>query len=68
MYFIPAFQFWVWLVLPETKNATLEDMDRVFKSHTGAEDGAMLAQAQREVGLLDLIGRDVIDQGEMEKV
>lgn len=26
-------------------------MDRVFNSHTGAEDAAMLAQARREVGL-----------------
>ncbi|PSR82790.1 quinate permease [Coniella lustricola] len=50
---------WVWLVLPETKNATLEDMDRVFKSHTGAEDAAMLAEAQRDVGLLDFLDRGV---------
>ncbi|ORY63921.1 quinate permease [Pseudomassariella vexata] len=48
---------WVWLVLPETKNATLEDMDRVFGSKTGAEDLVMLAQAQRDVGLLDYLGR-----------
>ncbi|KAK6822840.1 hypothetical protein PG987_014385 [Apiospora arundinis] len=46
---------WVWFVLPETKNATLEDMDRVFGSHTGAEDAAMLALAQRDVGLLDFV-------------
>jgi hypothetical protein len=26
-------------------------MDRVFNSHTGAEDASMLAQARREVGL-----------------
>lgn len=46
---------WVWFVLPETKNATLEDMDRVFGSHTGAEDAALLALAQRDVGLLDFV-------------
>lgn len=43
---------WVWLALPETKNATLEEMDRVFKSHTGEEDARMLAEAQRDVGLI----------------
>lgn len=48
---------WVLVALPETKNATLEDMDRVFGSHTGAEDAAMLVQAQRDVGLLDFLGR-----------
>lgn len=37
---------------PETKGATLEDMDRVFNSRTGAEDAAMLAQARRDVGLI----------------
>ncbi|CBF83132.1 hypothetical protein AN3233.2 [Aspergillus nidulans FGSC A4] len=43
--------FWVWFFLPETKGATLEEMDRVFKSRTGAEDAAMLAQARADVGL-----------------
>jgi hypothetical protein len=42
---------WVHFFLPETKGATLEEMDRVFKSHTGAEDALALAQAQRDVGL-----------------
>ncbi|KAK7918090.1 High-affinity glucose transporter [Apiospora marii] len=46
---------WVWFALPETKNATLEEMDRVFGSHTGAEDAALLALAQRDVGLLDFV-------------
>jgi hypothetical protein len=43
--------FWVWFFLPETKGATLEEMDQVFKSRTGAEDAAMLAQARADVGL-----------------
>ncbi|KIW04689.1 uncharacterized protein PV09_04423 [Verruconis gallopava] len=42
---------WVWFFLPETKGATLEEMDRIFKSRLGAEDAEMLAQAQRDVGL-----------------
>lgn len=42
---------WVWLCLPETKGATLEEMDLVFSSHTGAEDAAMLAEARRDVGI-----------------
>ncbi|KAI1075367.1 quinate permease [Whalleya microplaca] len=51
--------FWVVFALPETKNATLEDMDRVFGSRTGAEDARMLAEAQRDVGLLDLLSQGV---------
>ncbi|KAL4769114.1 general substrate transporter [Aspergillus nidulans var. acristatus] len=43
--------FWVWFFLPETKGTTLEEMDQVFKSRTGAEDAAMLAQARADVGL-----------------
>src|SRR5690554_3752591 len=43
--------FWVWFYLPETKNATLEDMDRVFKSNAGEADAVLLKQAQRDVGL-----------------
>lgn len=46
---------WVWFALPETKNATLEEMDRVFKSHTGEEDARMLAEAQRDVGLISFL-------------
>lgn len=50
---------WIYFCLPETKNTSLEEMDRVFGSHTGAEDAALLAQAQRDVGLFDLLeGRD----------
>jgi Sugar (and other) transporter len=42
---------WVWLCLPETKGATLEEMDRVFKSKTGEADAILLAEARRDVGL-----------------
>lgn len=47
---------WVWWALPETKNTTLEEMDRVFGSHTGEEDGRMLREAQKDVGLLTFMG------------
>lgn len=53
----------VWFALPETKNATLEEMDRVFKSHTGKEDARMLAEAQRDVGLI----RFLLDRNSDEK-
>ena len=48
---------WVWFFLPETKNASLEEMDRVFKSNTGEQDAEMLREAQREVGLTACIER-----------
>jgi hypothetical protein len=47
--------FWVWWVLPETKNATLEEMDRVFGSNTGEQDALLLREAQKEVGLVDFL-------------
>jgi hypothetical protein len=43
---------WVWYFLPETKNKTLEEMDRVFGSNTGEQDALLLREAQRDVGLL----------------
>jgi hypothetical protein len=49
--FLGAGIVWVWLYLPETKGATLEDMDRVFGSRTGEQDALLLAQARRDVGL-----------------
>lgn len=49
--FLAAGIVWVWFCLPETKGATLEEMDRVFKSHTGEADAKMLAEARKEVGL-----------------
>lgn len=47
--------FWVWFCLPETKNASLEEMDRVFKSHTGERDALLMREAQEEVGLTGLL-------------
>ncbi|KAL4912686.1 general substrate transporter [Aspergillus aurantiobrunneus] len=49
--FLSAGVVWVWFCLPETKGATLEEMDRVFRSRTGEEDAIMLAQARADVGL-----------------
>lgn len=42
---------WVHFCLPETKGVSLEDMDRVFKSHQGEIDKALLAEARHELGL-----------------
>ncbi|OJJ94985.1 hypothetical protein ASPACDRAFT_1892153 [Aspergillus aculeatus ATCC 16872] len=49
--FLAAGIVWVWFCLPETKGATLEDMDRVFNSRTGEQDAILLAQARSDVGL-----------------
>lgn len=66
--FLAAGIAWVWFFLPETKNATLEEMDRVFGSHTGEQDAALLREAQREVGLIAFIERIGGDAGkELEK-
>ncbi|KAK9449618.1 general substrate transporter [Limtongia smithiae] len=43
---------WVWLCLPETRGATLEEMDSVFKSKTGHEDALMMEEARRDVELI----------------
>lgn len=51
--FLAASIVWVHFCLPETKGATLEEMDRVFGSNTGAEDSILLAQARRDVGLTE---------------
>ncbi|KAF1960415.1 quinate permease [Byssothecium circinans] len=49
--FLAAGMVWVHFQLPETKGATLEEMDRVFNSRTGEEDAIMLAEARRDIGL-----------------
>lgn len=51
---------WVIFQLPETKGATLEEMDRVFGSRTGAEDAILLAEARREIGLSMTLEADAI--------
>lgn len=51
---------WVHFQLPETKGATLEEMDRVFKSRTGHEDALLLAEARREIGLSMTLETDAI--------
>lgn len=50
---------WVFLVLPETKGATLEEMDKVFGSHTGEADAVLLAEAREAVGMGNMPGRGV---------
>ncbi|KAK7431258.1 hypothetical protein QQZ08_002299 [Neonectria magnoliae] len=49
--FLAASIVWVYFYLPETKGVTMEEMDRVFGSHTGEEDAILLEQAKRDVGL-----------------
>ena len=58
---------WVWFCLPETKGATLEEMDRIFKSHTGAEDAIMLAEAQRDVGLTQTVQDSAVAVAEKQQ-
>ncbi|KAF2441808.1 quinate permease [Karstenula rhodostoma CBS 690.94] len=52
---------WVIFQLPETKGATLEEMDRVFGSRTGAEDAILLAEARREIGLSMMLEADAVN-------
>ncbi|KAF5003180.1 hypothetical protein FDECE_10248 [Fusarium decemcellulare] len=59
---------WVWFCLPETKGATLEEMDRVFKSHTGEEDARMLEQARRDVGIDHRLEVDAIHASAKERL
>ena len=59
--FLGAGIVWVWFCLPETKGATLEDMDRVFKSRTGEIDAVILEEARREVGLTDDLERNALN-------
>jgi hypothetical protein len=58
---------WVYFYLPETMNATLEEMDRVFKSHTGEADERLLDEVKREIGLLPPSSASVSGNDEMDK-
>lgn len=58
---------WVWFFLPETKGASLEDMDRVFKSKAGGEDAELLREAQRDVGLTSFLERMSGNGNDLEK-
>lgn len=49
--FLSCSIIWIYFCLPETKGATLEEMDRVFNSRTGEEDARLLDEARRDVGL-----------------
>ena len=60
--FLTAGIFWVWFFLPETKNASLEEMDRVFKSHTGERDAQLLREAQEEVGMTGFVHNEAKEQ------
>jgi len=51
--------FWVWWAVPETKNKTLEEMDRVFGSNTSDIDSQMLMEAQRDVGLTAFLSTEM---------
>ena len=58
--FLAGSMVWTYFYLPETKGATLEEMDRVFNSHTGEEDAILLAEARRDVGLSERLERDAV--------
>ncbi|KAF7560861.1 hypothetical protein G7046_g3286 [Stylonectria norvegica] len=46
---------WVYFFLPETKNTSLEEMDRIFKSQTGERDSQLMDEARTEVGLTTFV-------------
>ncbi|KAK4626224.1 MFS glucose transporter mfs1 [Fulvia fulva] len=60
--FLTAGIVWVWFFLPETKGATLEDMDRVFGSHTGEADQRLLSECRRELGLEPALEAEAIEE------
>ena len=64
---------WVHFYLPETKGASLEEMDRVFDSHAGERDAELLREAQQEVSLLAQPGTTMVwmekgEKGHLEQV
>lgn len=51
--------FYVWLLVPETKGRTLEEMDEVFGSlGMAVEDEKRKLRIERELGLYSLIGAE----------
>lgn len=52
----------VLFIVPETKNKTLEEMDRVFGSHTSHDDIADLARIQQDIGLTALLSASPLGQ------
>lgn len=66
--FLAAGMVWVHFCLPETKGATLEEMDRVFNSRTGAEDAVMLEEARRDTGLTMRVEADTLKAAEHSEV
>lgn len=63
--FLSAGIAWVYFCLPETKNASLEEMDRVFNSRAGERDAELMREAQQEVSQLAQSGGS--DKESMEK-
>jgi len=57
---------WVWFLVPETRNKTLEEMDMIFGDHSGQEDMRRIREIMVEVGL-DSEGRGVFSAVEDEK-
>jgi hypothetical protein len=51
----------VFFCLPETKGATLEEVDGVFGSCTGTDDEIVLAEVRREIGLSMRLENDAIN-------
>ncbi|OQE13538.1 hypothetical protein PENFLA_c046G10295 [Penicillium flavigenum] len=49
--FLAASIVWIYFFLPETKGATLEEMDRVFKSRLGETDMILLDEARRDIAI-----------------
>lgn len=59
----------IWLVVPETKNLTLEEMDILFGSQGTAEaDRERMREVNREVGLEELVRQGSVSHAEKTEV
>ncbi|KAH9475783.1 putative metabolite transport protein CsbC [Psilocybe cubensis] len=47
--------FWATYFVPETANVSLEEVDKLFRSAAGREEGLLKAQIEEELGLRDLV-------------